>query len=79
MARTDDYVTEVRNYARMVWEGTNGLQSLQPEWNALDYGNTLPDTQGVTGAQVGAVVFDAANAIRTVMNTGVATNIAKVL
>lgn len=79
MARTDDFVTEVRSAARALWEAENTLKALQREWNALDYGNTLPDTQGLTSAQVGAVVFAAADAIETVLGTGVATNIARVL
>lgn len=79
MARTDDYVTEVKAEARSLWDALNALKAKQREWNALDYGNTLPDTQGVTSAEVGAVVFAAVDAIEAVLNTGVATNIAKVL
>lgn len=79
MARTDDYVTEVRTAARNLWDSINTLKALQREWNALDYGSTLPDTQGLTKTEVGAVVFASADLIEDVLDTGVATNIAKVL
>ena len=78
-----DYITRVRLANQKVWEGINELKALQREWNALDYGSTLPngtgDHAGVTTAEVGAVVFDSANALSTVLDTGVATNMAKLL
>jgi len=85
--RQADYVTLVRQEARKLWESLNTLQSLQNEWNALDYGNTLTDENAFVGenahlsaADVGAVVFDTANTIRTdVMAAGHATNVAKLL
>lgn len=83
MSRSDDYITEVREANRMVWNGLNVLQSKQAEWNAGDYGNTLTTgtgtNAGITAAMVGASVFDSANALRTTMNTGVATNMVRLL
>lgn len=84
MAREQDYITLARQLNRQVWEGINGLVALQREWNALDYGNTLDDgdgdNTGVTAAEVGAVVFDTANAMVTdVLSEGHATNMAKLL
>lgn len=83
MSREQDYISAARTAAKNVWDGINTLKSLQREWNALDYGNTLADGEGanagVTRAEVGAVVFDSANALETTLNTGHATNFAKVL
>ncbi len=79
MARTDEFVTEVRADAAVLLSTYLSLKGKQLEWNALDYGNTLPNTQGLTAADIGAVVFAAMDAFETVLNTGVATNIAKVL
>lgn len=83
MSREQDYITLVRTANQQVWEGINTLIALQREYNALDYGNTLDDgvgaNEGVTRAEVGAVVFDTANAFVTLLNTGHATNMAKLL
>lgn len=81
--RGQDFITMARQHARELWNALNALEEMQKEWNALDYGNTLPDGEGentgYTKDEVGAVVFDTANAIRTVMNAGNATNVAKLL
>ena len=83
MSRQSDYITEARAANRQVWDGINALKALQREYNALDYGNTLPDgsgeNDGITGAEVGAVVFDTANALVTLLDAGHATNMAKLL
>ena len=83
MSRQADYISEARAANRQVWEGINTLKSLQREYSALDYGNTLPDgsgeNDGITKAEVGAVVFDTANALVTLLDAGHATNMAKLL
>ena len=83
MAREQNYITEARQLNKQVWDGINGLVALQREWQALDYGNTLDEGEGentgITGAEVGAVVFDTANALVAVLNQGHATNLAKLL
>lgn len=83
MSRPSDYITEVRALNKQVWDGINGLVAKQREYNALDYGSTLPDGDGTnagyTKAEVGSVVFDTANAFVAVLNTGHATNMAKLL
>ena len=83
MSRQSDYISEARAANRQVWEGINTLKSLQREYNALDYGNTLPDgsgeNEGISKAEVGAVVFDTANALVTLLDAGQATNMAKLL
>lgn len=83
MARPSDYITEARAANRKVWDGINELVTLQREYNALDYGNTLPDgvdvNAGVTKAEVGAVVFDTAAAMVAVLAAGHATNMSKLL
>ena len=83
MSRQADYISEARAANRKVWDGINALKSLQREYNALDYGNTLPDgageNEGISKAEVGAVIFDTANALVALLDTGHATNMAKLL
>ena len=83
MSRQADYISEARAANRQVWDGINALKSLQREYNALDYGNTLPDgsgeNEGISKAEVGAVIFDTANALVALLDTGHATNMAKLL
>ncbi len=81
--RQQDFITLARRNSAALWNALNDLEEQQKEWNAQDYGNTLADgagaNTGVTKAMVGAAVFDAANALRTVMNAGSATNISNLL
>lgn len=83
MAREENYYNNVRNANRQIWDGVNALKALQREYNALDYGTTLPagtgNNDGITKTEVGAVVFDTTDAIITLLNTGHATNMAKLL
>lgn len=83
MNRESDYITSVREANRDLWNSINTLVAFQREWTALDYGNTLSegtgDNAGLTAAEIGAVVFDTANAMVALLNTGHATNMAKLL
>jgi hypothetical protein len=83
MSRESDFITEARQANREIWNAINKLVSLQREWNALDYGNTLDDgageNTGITKTEVGAVVFDTANAFVAVLGAGHATNMANLL
>jgi hypothetical protein len=83
MGREQDYITMARHHNKAVWDGINALITLQREWNALDYGNTLDpgvgSNEGITALHVGAVVFDTANALAAVLAQGHATNMAKLL
>lgn len=85
-ARKSDYITQARQAARDLWNAEQTLLRLQAEWNAQDYGNTMTtddfegENAGLTTAQVGAVVFDTANAVNTlVLSIGHATNLTNVL
>jgi hypothetical protein len=78
MSQQEEYVAAVRAANKQVWDGINNLVELQRQWNALDYGHTLTLT-GYTAAEIGAVVFDTANAMVTVLGAGHATNMAKLL
>ncbi len=82
-ARQSDYISEARDLTRQLWDAINGLAVLQREWNALDYGNTLTEFSGqnesLSAPEIGAVVFDSANAMVAVLNAGHATNISKLL
>jgi len=81
--RQQDFYTLARNHSKAIWDGINALVALQREWNALDYGNTLEPgagaNDGLTDTEVGAVVFDSANAFVAVLAAGHATNMAKLL
>ena len=80
----EEYLTKARIAAEKVWEGILELERLQPEYSAMDYGNNLatpttgPNT-GITRQQIGAAVFDTANALRGLLNSGHATNLARLL
>lgn len=81
--RHQDYISTVRAANKAIWDGINTLVALQREWNALDYGNTLPAgegaNEGVSRAEVGSVTFDTANALVAVLAAGHATNMAHLL
>ena len=83
MSREADYISLARTAARDLLDAYQRLINMQFEWNALDYGNTLDagegDNAGITKTEVGAVVFDTANAITAVFNAGHATNVSKLL
>ena len=82
-AREQEYYTAVREANESVWNGINSLVALQREYTALDYGNTLDPGEGqnagLTKVEVAAVVFDTANAFVTLLGSGHATNMAKLL
>lgn len=81
--RHTDYISAVREANRQVWDGINTLKALQREWQALDYGNTLPDgeggNEGYTSAEIGAVVFATTDALSALLDGGHATNMANAL
>ena len=81
--RHQDYISTVRAANKAIWDGINTLVALQREWNALDYGNTLPAgegaNEGVSRAEVGSVTFDTANALVAVLGAWHATNMAQLL
>ena len=56
--RGQDYITEARRHNKAVWDGINALVALQREWNANDFGTTLPggtgDNAGLERAEIGA-------------------------
>lgn len=83
MSREQDYISEARIATRQLWDAYHKLRTMQTEYNALDYGSQLDagegDNEGITAAEVGAVVFDTANAIKAVLDAGHATNLAKLL
>ncbi len=83
MSREQDFITLARQHNKAIWDGINALVAMQREWNALDYGTTLNDgagaNEGLTKTQIGAVVFDTANAFVAVLNAGHATNMSRLL
>jgi hypothetical protein len=82
-ARDSEYYDKVRQSSKALWNAINDLQELQRQWNALDYSNTLTEgvgtNEGLTKTEIGAVVFDTANAMQAVLNAGHGTNLAKLL
>lgn len=82
MARGEVYTNDVRDHTVRFWESYQFLRSLQDEWNAQDYSNTLVVGSGnddIVAADVGSVVFATMDAIKTVMDSGHATNITTIL
>ena len=80
MTSQQQFIDAAKAANRKVWDGINELVELQKQWNALDYGATLVDaTGGLTAAEIGAVVFDTADALVAVQGAGHATNQAKLL
>lgn len=90
----DQFISRARKAASDLWHAQRDLLELQLQWNSLAYGDlidpqdpksgkNLPDGQGlndgVTADQVGAVLFDTANAIQALLNAGHATNVARLL
>lgn len=79
------YVSEVRAAAAKVFDGVNALKSLQAEYTAGGYADTLPTAEpgaaneGITKADVAAVVFTTGDALAALLAGGHATNIVKVL
>lgn len=84
-ARKSDFITQARQAARNFWDAYHTFLKLQAEWNGQDYGSTLDsddftgENVGLTAANIGAVVFDTANAIKTSMDAGHATNVTNIL
>jgi hypothetical protein len=71
---------EVRAAARAIWDAHHALKALKAEGEALNYGETLVTQEGEpTAGQILAVAYATNDAIATLMATGNATNIAKVL
>lgn len=84
MARQQDFISEVRSKAQAFWNALAGLKSLQRESIALDYANTLADGEGdndgITKAEVIAVLHTSTDALDTSFTTGGHnTNFAKLL
>lgn len=81
--RGSDFISEARQHAKALWDALNSLESMQHEWSALDYGSTLEngigDNEGYTASAVGSVLFATTDAIRALMNSGHATNVANLL
>jgi len=77
------YYSAARIQARAIWDAIATLEAMQARWTALDSGTTMGDGQGtnygLTAADVGAVVFATADAMRALLDTGHATNLAKLL
>jgi hypothetical protein len=79
MSRKDEFVADARRYTRAIWDNLAMLEALQREAIALDYTNTLGTQGGLESADVLAVVSTTANALRGLLNSGHATNMAKLL
>lgn len=84
-ARKSDYISNVRQKTRVLWDAYLDLLAAQNEWNAQDYSNNLDvgdftgENEGLTAGNIGAVVFDTANAIKASMDAGHATNVTNIL
>lgn len=83
MTRHQDFITLARQHSKSVWDGIQALVAMQAEWDALDYGNTLADgvgaNDGITKAEVSAVVNTTADAFVILLGQGHGTNMARLL
>ncbi len=81
--RQSDYISIARQATRDLWHALNTLESMQHEWTALDYTNTLTEftgsNEGLSAGDISDVVFTTTDAIRALLDTGHATNLAKLL
>ncbi len=79
MTRQEEYIRDVRHNTKQLWEAYLFLKASQTEYNALDYGTVLSGVPGYEKGSIGAVVLDTTNAITDLLNSGHATNLAKLL
>lgn len=82
--RQQVYYSMVREANRAAWVAMLQLVSLQREWDAQNYAETLApgdgDNSGLVASDLSAVIFDAANAVATVLATnGYSTAMTKLL
>ena len=81
--RESDFVSIARQATRDLWNAINTLESMQHEWTALDYTNTLTEfvgaNEGLDADDISDVVFTTTDAIRSLLDTSHATNLAKLL
>lgn len=75
------YAFVKQNVSALVTSYNNLKGRGQFQWNALDYGNTLPAPESgeFVAADAGAAVFGTMDAIEALMNAGHATNLSKLL
>ena len=84
MSRHQDYITLVRQATKNFWNSVNEIESLKQEWNPGDYSNTLEDglgdNDGITKAEINAVVNTSIPAIKDFINNNFHnTNLVKLL
>lgn len=85
--RQEDFISNARTLARMIYDGVVGLKAMQNEFNYAGYGSggadPLPagsgENTGILAADVGAVVFDTADALKAVLDGGHGANLSKLL
>lgn len=81
------YVMEVRKQAKAILDGITWLKNQgQTVWHAEDYGNTLATgegfNEGITAAEVGAVVFAVTDALDSTLDAngaGLKGNLARII
>lgn len=82
--RQQEYYFAVRDANRQAWSAMLTLVSLQREWDAQNYAETLApgegQNSGLVASDLSAVIFDAANAVAQVLGTnGYSTAMTKLL
>lgn len=72
--RQQDYYTLVRQANKAAWDAMLQLVSLQREWLAQNYSDTLApgigDNAGLVAMDLHAVIFDAADAVAATLSSG---------
>lgn len=84
MARPSDFVSLVRQETTNLLTSIDRLHALKAEWDALDYGNSLPEeafagtNADVDRAAIAAVIGTTLSALDGLLAAGHATNLYKV-
>lgn len=73
------YIQNIKYQVKMLWTAIDALQDAQRQWNAGNYGVTLETDGSITKEDVGAVVFDTADALDALLDGGHAGNLVKLL
>lgn len=77
-AAEQEYYTKARTQVTAILESITALEGMAKTWNALDYGTNLDVGTGIhdglTKSHIGAAVMTTVPAIRSLFDSGHATN-----
>ncbi len=79
MSRHQDFISQTRATSNRLIDAVNEARALRREWDAMDYGTTLPETAfggentGMSVADI-AAFFTAMETVEAFLATGAATS-----